>query len=45
MCMGHEGPRTSPKWRMRGTRVSRGRVSTIAATCLVVIATLEGVSE
>ena len=30
--MGHSGPRTEEKWRMRGMRVVMGRVSMMAAT-------------
>lgn len=35
--MGQEGPRTEEKWSMRGTRLGRGRVSTIAATLVVML--------
>ena len=32
--IGHSGPRTLAKWRMRGISVRTGRVSTMAATFL-----------
>lgn len=35
MRIGHEGPRTLPKCRIRGTRLVRNRVSTITAALVV----------
>lgn len=35
MIIGHVGPRTLLKWRMRGTRLVRKRVSTITAAFVV----------
>ncbi len=32
--MGHDGPRTDEKWRMRGARLLSGRSSIITATFL-----------
>jgi hypothetical protein len=37
MRMGHEGPRTLPKCRMRGTKFVRNRVSMITAALLVIV--------
>lgn len=36
MWIGHWGPRTDEKWRIKGTRSSRSRVSRITATLFVV---------
>ena len=35
MWIGHCGPRTEEKWRIKGTRSSRGRVSRITAALFV----------